>query len=108
MKDGLISREAAIEAVRELLLEPDSTQYIYSSDAIGAVKSVPSVHAVPLDKLCEWLAEHYGSPCQLAEIDCYPQCEPDENGECYGMRTDDKRCWHDYLTKWMEGLDDHR
>ena len=65
-------------------------------------------NAVPLDKLCEWLAEHYGSPCQLAEIDCYPQCEPDENGECYGMRTDDKKCWHDYLTKWMEGLDDHR
>lgn len=63
------------------------------------------MEAVPLDKLCEWLAEHYGSPCQLAEIDPYPQCEPDENGECYGMRTDDKKCWHDYLTKWMEGLD---
>lgn len=74
-------------------------------DFCGWLDDAPTVPAVPLDKLCEWLAEHYGSPCQLAEIDCYPQCEPDENGECYGMRTDDKRCWHDYLTKWMEGLD---
>ena len=103
--DDLISRKAAIEAIKELLYEPDSVQYIWSSDALSAVKHAPSVPAVPLDKLCEWLAEHYGSPCQFAEIDCYPQCEPDENGECYGMRTDNKKCWHDYLTKWMEGLD---
>ena len=68
MKDGLISREAAIEAVRELLLEPDSTQYIYSSDAIGAVKSVPSVHAVPLDKLCEWLAGYAEPPLDALTI----------------------------------------
>lgn len=72
------------------------------------IDAQPTIPAVPLDKLCEWLAEHYGSPCQLAEIDCYPQCEPDENGECYGMRADDKRCWHDYLTKWMEGLNGNK
>lgn len=94
--DDLISRKAAIESIKDPVVK---------GFALYALKNVPSVPAVPLDKLCEWLAEHYGSPCQLAEIDCYPQCEPDENGECYGMRTDDKRCWHDYLTKWMEGLD---
>lgn len=46
--DDLISRKAAIEAVRGLQIEPDSTQYIYSSDAIGVVKNVPSVDAVPV------------------------------------------------------------
>ena len=96
--DDLISRKA----VADILTNP---AYPYEPGIERAVMRLPSVPAVPLDKLCEWLAEHYGSPCQLAEIDCYPQCEPDENGECYGMRTDDKRCWHDYLTKWMEGLD---
>ena len=94
--DDLISRKEAIEATEDPVIKG----YV-----LYALENIPSVPAVPLDKLCEWLAEHYGSPCQLAEIDCYPQCEPDENGECYGMRTDDKRCWHDYLTKWMEGLD---
>lgn len=94
--DDLIFRKAAIESIKDPVVK---------GFALHGLKNVPSIPAVPLDKLCEWLAEHYGSPCQLAEIDCYPQCEPDENGECYGMRTDDKRCWHDYLTKWMEGLD---
>ena len=109
----LISRKAAIEAIGERPENwtdtPAEIEAVRSYDnAIDDLKSVPAVPAVPLDRLCEWLAEHYGSPCQLAEIDCYPQCEPDENGECYGMRTDDKKCWHDYLTKWTEGLDADR
>lgn len=54
----LISRKAAIEAIKELLYEPDSVQYIWSSDALSAVKHAQSVPAVPLDKLCEWLQEN--------------------------------------------------
>ena len=99
----LISRKSVAEKMarrRDYVGRPSDPDCIIADE--------PSVPAVPLDKLCEWLAEHYGSPCQLAEIDCYPQCEPDENGECYGMRTDDKKCWHDYLTKWTEGLDAYR
>ena len=92
----LISRKAAIDA-----LEMNGC----CGMGVTYIKDCDSVPAVPLDKLCEWLAEHYGAPCQRSEIDCYPQCEPDENGECYGMRTDDKKCWHDYLSKWTEGLD---
>ena len=64
----LISREAAIEAIKELLYEPDSVQYIWSSDALSAVKHVHSVPAVPLDKLCalfEWA--DIVVPCVLCE-----------------------------------------
>lgn len=64
-----------------------------------------TIPAVPLDKLCEFLAGIYGSPCQLGEIECYPQCEPDGEGMCLGMRSNDVTCWKSYLTKWMEGLD---
>ena len=104
--DDLISRKAAMDCCFKPQVRPNAEIFNALKMAIRSEISVlQSVPAVPLDKLCEWLAEHYGSPCQLAEIDCYPQCEPDENGECYGMRADDKRCWRDYLTKWMEGLD---
>lgn len=95
--DDLISKKSLLSSYDEKHKGP-------AGGARKLIEDAPTIPSVPLDKLCEWLAEHYGSPCQLAEIDCYPQCEPDENGECYGMRTDDKRCWHDYLTKWMEGL----
>lgn len=95
--DDLISRKSLLSAYDEKHKGP-------AGGARKLIEDAPSIPAVPLDKLCEWLAVHYGSPCQLGEIDPYPQCEPDENGECYGMRTDDKRCWHDYLTKWMEEL----
>lgn len=106
MKDDLISRKDAVSRISDLLiLELKGARIPTWNEVYNAIGDVPSVPAVPMDKLCEWLAEHYGSPCQLAEIDCYPQCEPDENGECYGMRTDNKRCWHDYLTKWMEAQD---
>jgi hypothetical protein len=46
----LISREAAIEAIRDLQLDPSTTQLIYSSDAIDAVKKQPAVDAVPVTR----------------------------------------------------------
>ena len=121
MMDDLISRKVAIETLalntdyqtpegikNDLINHPGKEcDWLGGIDeAISIIEELPSIPAVPLDRLCSWLAGHYGAPCQLAEIDPYPQCEPDENGECYGMRTDDKKCWHDYLIKWMEGLDD--
>lgn len=96
MKDDLISREVAIEAVRELLLEPDSTQYIYSSDAIGAVKSVPSVAAVPLDKLCEMLCK------SNVNVPCNDDCE---GCEAFYGTGDTVNCWKVALTKWIEEQD---
>ena len=58
----LIDREAAIDAIRDLQLDPSTTQYIYSSDAIDAVKKQPAVDAVPLEPLCEWLAGYAAPP----------------------------------------------
>lgn len=81
----LINREAAIEAVRGLQIDPDSTQYIWSSDAIDAVRNAPTIPAVPLDKLCEWLAKW----ATWYVIDNY----------------DNSDGWKAILTKWMEEQD---
>jgi hypothetical protein len=67
------------------------------------VRGTPAVPAVTLDKLCEWLAKYIGFPCNYSPIDeemadyCGDQCEMDDIG-----------CWEKVLSKWMEGLDDHR
>ena len=76
-----------------------------SKELMKAINQAPTVDAVPLGKLCEFLDGIYGTPCQLGEIECYPQCEPDGEGMCLGMRSNDVTCWKSYLTKWMEGLD---
>jgi hypothetical protein len=76
---------------------PDMTVHEFVEDEL------PSVPAVPLDKLCEWLAKYIGFPCNYSPIDeemadyCGDQCEMDDIG-----------CWKKVLSKWMEGLDDHR
>ena len=60
---------------------------------------MPTVEAVPLDKLCEFLekcgADSYCGTCKQIM------------GECF---TDGRGCgsehfWKELLTKWMEGLD---
>ena len=97
MMDDLISKKSLLSAYDEKHKGP-------AGGARKLIEDAPSIPAVPLDKLCEFLAGIYGSPCQLAEIDCYPQCEPDREGMCLGMRSNDVTCWKSYLTKWMEGL----
>jgi len=66
-------------------------------DFCGWLDDAPTVDAVPLDKLCEWLSE-YTVPCKLGI-----RCE-------YAVDftwISDKDCWRYVLKKWMEGLDDH-
>lgn len=92
--DDLISRKAAIEAIKELLYEPDSVQYIWSSDALSAVKHVHSVPAVPLDKLCEWLNINQGE---------LPPCPFDD--DCYECGLDGVACIKKRITAWMEEQD---
>jgi hypothetical protein len=58
----LISREAVIDAIKELLLEPDSVQYIWSSDALSAVKHAHSINAVPIKAISVWLAAYAAPP----------------------------------------------
>ena len=92
--DDLISRKAAIEAIKELLYEPDSVQYIWSSDALSAVKHAHSVHAVPLDKLCEWLNKNQGE---------LPPCPFDD--DCYECGLDGVACIKKRIKAWMEEQD---
>ena len=64
----LIDREAAIEAIRDLQLDPSTTQYIYSSDAIDAVKKQPAVDAVPVTRCAS--CKHWDSVSDLTARKC--------------------------------------
>ena len=73
----------------------------------GLIGGIPTIEAVPLEPLCEWLtANRLGIPCGL--------CEYDDAGECTVQNDMSKPCpnttwdWRRVITNWMEGLDDHR
>ena len=71
-------------------------------DFCGWLDDAPIVDAVPLDKLCEWLANSFSDTpcCTLENVRC--------KMECRGFtQMDYSECWRYVLTKWMEGLDDH-
>lgn len=103
--DDLISRKAALDALGEC---PDNWEdspeeveavnsWLYAMNAIG---SVPSIPAVPLDRLCEWLANSFSDPpcCTLENVRC--------KMECRGFtQMDYSECWRHVVTKWMEEQD---
>ena len=93
----LISRKAAIEVIRGIL----NTSIGFAcglEEMISRIETVPSIPAVPLDKLCEWLANSFSDPpcCTLENVRC--------EMECRGF-TQISECWRHVLTEWMEGLD---
>ena len=94
----LISKEAAIRAACKAADEwhnrQDRSRNEYISEAIA---NVPSTLVVPLEPLCKLLSDIYGSPCQLGEIEPYAGCEPDDEGNCFGMRESNFACWKDFL-----------
>ena len=104
----LISRKAAIEALGERPENwtdtPAEIEAVRSYDnAIDDLKSVPSVPAVPLDKLCEWLE----TDCILSCVSCehlfggqWCKQHPELPYRCHR-----KEHWKDALTKWMEEED---
>ena len=67
----------------------------------SAMEEAPSVRAVPLDKLCKWLAK-FGCPCALNGGIC------DQHGvfHCVGYGKSNVFCWRYLLTKWMEEQDE--
>lgn len=65
-------------------------------ETIEYVRNLPSVPAVPMDKLCEWLAERYEPPYSLVDIDKLKM--PIDFRQ-------QKEIWMNVLTMWMEGLD---
>lgn len=84
--DDLISRKAAIDRLNAI--PPGNwSKARYTRE----LWNVPSVGAMPLDKLCEMLTEKYYCPPypnDPASVEC-------EQKMC-------KECWKAYLTKWME------
>ena len=106
--DDLISRKVAIEALGEEPLRWNNTiaegqEWNDWKYHVNAIKSVPTVPAVPLDKLCEWLE----TDCILSCVSCehlfggqWCKQHPELPYRCHR-----KEHWKDALTKWMEELD---
>ena len=75
--DDLISRKSLLSAYDEKHKGP-------AGGARKLIEDEPSVPAVPLDKLCEWLGEHHAY---------------------YSYFVMDKFAWRKVLTEWMEEQD---
>lgn len=62
---------------------------------------MPTIDALPLDKLAKWMDERYAVPCRAFD-------EPEEIfcGSCYEEGISDVECWKRYFTKWMEKQND--
>lgn len=107
--DDLISRKAAVEYLMTNMGWHDEDGYeIDDADEKRTciedlINGVPSVPAVPLDKLCEWLAENAEFPMEVEVKIFY---EPTEEPEIKLNRIPNAaERWREKLTKWMEGLD---
>ena len=98
--NDLIDREAAIEAMYDFMVCGSFAFLQCGAELEEKIKSVPSIPAVPLDKLCEWLANSFSDPpcCVLENVRC--------KMECQGFtQMNYSECWRYILTKWVEGLD---
>lgn len=94
----------ALDLDREVELADD---WKTAHEIANVVKYAPTVDAVPLDKLCEFLADtlHTPAPCFNNEEIC-PHMD---FGYCRLPDAPDvKECWKKILTKWMEVQDDHQ
>ena len=76
-------------------------------ELVSAMEEAPSVPAVPLDKLCEWLSENSSNiPCS--------SCANFANEYCTAMGDKSRPCpnsaddWRKVITKWMEEQDADR
>lgn len=80
----------------ELLKAYDAAHKGPPGGARKLIEEAPAVPAVPLDKLCEWLAERYEPPYTLIDIDKL-KAPIDFRQQ--------KEIWLVALTKWMEEQD---
>ena len=96
----LISREAAVNAVRALLMDGENTaEPVWATDVLFNLANVPAVEAVPLEPLAELLDDLYGGPCLYSrgEDKCIEivgdKCNPEWIGQ---------ECWTHFLRAWMK------
>lgn len=66
------------------------------------MEEAPSVPAVPLDKLCEWLERYATMDCDGCR-EAFGSCEDEEDQEVSVCNSRER--WKVMLTKWMEEQD---
>ena len=97
---ALISKKSAVSRISDLLIIELKGQRIPTwNEVYNAIGEIPSVPAVPLDKLCELLekcgADSYCGTCKQIMGGCFT----------VGNGCGSEYFWKELLTKWMEGLD---
>lgn len=110
MTEDLISRALILDEAKRIS-GPITGEGWDNWGVYGLIERQPSVPAVPLDKLCELLAEMYHCPSSgwpSSGCACHPGC-PDEAfeklcGTDCDKHTDVER-WKAFLTNWMEEQD---
>ena len=109
--DDLISRKALLNDLcqdrEEGTFEFSETQAEAANKIVryvtGRIEAQHSVPAVPLDKLCKWMAEHsIGIPCESCRHFSNDYCTAigDMNNPCPNKAED----WQRAIKGWMEGL----
>ena len=86
----LIDRAALLKD----LGEPHTLDY-NAIATVCKVKEQPTIEAVPLEPLCEWLSGHAGRPMDCVGHLC-GKCEFD------GVGVGQEKCWENLIRKWME------
>lgn len=103
--DDLISRKQIMDEAKRLS-GPITGDGWDNWGVYALIERQPSVSAVPLDKLCEWLSENsVNFPCtsckNVLNDCCYCTADWDEGVPCPNS-TDD---WRRAITEWMEEQD---
>lgn len=98
----LISRKDAVSRISDLLIiELKGARIPTWNEVYNAIGDIQSVPAVPLDKLCEWLAGNAWhldcSDCDGEHCDC-PQLYDDSGSS--------PEFWKAKLLKWMDEQND--
>ena len=101
MINDLISRKAAIEAVNisnEEYHPLDRHGIIIARVEAGKrIREIPSITAVPLDNLCEWLSSMDKMDCRICKSTVGPCKAEDSFSIC-----NSKERWKEIFLKWME------
>lgn len=91
---------AALNEAAEAGTAFEDRELYYSTQSFRDVmKYRPTIEAVPLDKLCEWLERYATMDCDGCR-EAFGSCEDEENQEVSVCNSRER--WKAMLTKWME------
>ena len=93
MKDDLINRKSVLD-----YMEGWKISIVPKEETVEYVQNLPSISAIPIDILCEWLTETkmpLANACHLIE-------EHHVCIQCDFFQRPIKECWKEILSKLME------